>query len=67
MIAGTEVEETEADGEFVSNDRSAAQLTSAIFKGRSGKLPPFEVLLRGVRVGGLAPRFAFVHAQALRL
>jgi hypothetical protein len=67
VIAGSEVEGTEAGGEFVTNERSVARLTAAILKGRSGKLPPFEVLLRGVRVGGLAPRFEIVYAQALRL
>ena len=67
VIAGSEVEGTEAGGEFLTNERSVARLTSAILKGRSGKLPPFEVLLRGVRVGGLAPRFEIVYAQALRL
>jgi len=66
LIAGTEVEGTEAGGEFLTNERSIAQLTSAILKGRGGKLPPFEVVLKGIRVGGLAPRFEIVYAQPLR-
>jgi len=66
VIAGSEVEGTEAGGEFLTNERSVAQLTSAILKGRAGKLPPFEVLLKGIRVGGLAPRFEIVYAQALQ-
>jgi hypothetical protein len=65
VIAGSEVEGTEAGGEFLTNERSIAQLSSAILKGRVEKPPPFEVLLRGTRVGGLAPRFEIIYAQAL--
>jgi hypothetical protein len=65
IIAGTEVEGTEAGGEFLTDERSMAQLTKAVLGGRTGKLPYFEVLLKGSRVGGLARRFEIVQAHAL--
>jgi hypothetical protein len=51
VIAGTEVECTEAGGEFLTDERSMAQLTAAVPGGPNGKLPYFEVLLKGSRLG----------------
>ena len=65
IIAGTEVEGTEAGGEFLTDERSVSQLTAAL--GRpAGKLPYFEVLLKGSRVGGLARRFEIIYAHPIR-
>lgn len=65
IIAGTEVEGTEAGGEFLTDEHSVAQLTSALGR-QSGKLPYFEVLLKGSRLGGLARRFEIIYARPLR-
>ena len=42
-----------------------SQLTAAL-GGPTGKLPYFEVLLKGSRVGGLARRFEIIYARPLR-
>jgi hypothetical protein len=66
-ISGTEVEGTEGGGEFVTNERSLAELQSLAVPDPEGRLPYFEVLLKSSRVGGSAPGFHIVAFRSLRL
>jgi hypothetical protein len=65
-ISGTEVEGTEGGGEFVTNERSLAQLRSMAVSDRDGRLPYFELLLKSRRVGGSTPSFHIVGSRLLR-
>ena len=65
-IAGTEAEGTEGGGEFVTSERSLAQLRSLAVPGRDCHVPYFEVLLKSSRVGGAAPGFHIVAFRLLR-
>jgi hypothetical protein len=65
-IAGTEVEGTEGGGEFVTSERSLAQLRNFARPDAEGRLPYFEVLLKSSRVGGAAPGFHIVAFRLLR-
>ena len=65
IIAGTEVEGTEAGGEFLTDERSVSQLTRRTRRTHR-QTAYFEVLLKGSRVGGLARRFVIIYARPLR-
>jgi hypothetical protein len=65
-IAGTEVEGTEGGIEFVTTERSLAQLTK-IAKPEHGQIPYFEMLLKSSRVGGVSPSFSIVAVRLLHL
>jgi hypothetical protein len=67
MIAGTEFEGTEAGSEFVTSERSLAQLRALVKPLPDGRLPYFEVLLKGTRVGGATPAFSIVSIRSPRL
>jgi hypothetical protein len=66
VIAGTEVEGTEGGGEFVTNERSLAELRGYLHPETDGKMPYFELLLKSSRVGGAAPGFHIVAFRRLR-
>jgi hypothetical protein len=65
-IAGTEVEGTEGGGEFVTNERSLAELRRYVHPQVDGRMPYFELLLKSSRVGGAAPGFHIVAFRELR-
>ena len=65
-IAGTEVEGTEGGGEFVTIERSLAELRNFVRPDSSGRLPYFEILLKSSRVGGATQGFHIVAFRLLR-
>jgi hypothetical protein len=56
-IGGTEVEGTEGGSEFVTSERSMAQLRTYFKPAADGRSPYFEVLLKSSRVAGRLPDF----------
>ena len=65
-ISGTETEGTEGGSEFVTTERSMAQVINLRGGLRGGKLPYFEALLKSSRVGGTTPRLALVAWRRLQ-
>jgi hypothetical protein len=55
IVAGTDMEATEAAGQFVTTEAQLGRFFQALPPRRRGELPYFEVLLKTKRVGG-APR-----------
>lgn len=66
LIAGTEMEGTEAGGEFLTSERGISQLRHRLRLNSSERLPYFELLLRTTRIGGAAPSFEVVTHRLLR-
>ena len=64
-ISGTETEGTEGGSEFVTSERSLEQLANFARPGNDDRMPYFEVLLKGSRVGGATPEFSIVAVRLL--
>ncbi len=65
VISGTEMEGTEAGGEFLTTQRGMATLQRYVKLDSSGRLPYFEALLRSSKIGGAAPGFEVIAARVL--
>ncbi len=65
VISGTEMEGTEAGGEFLTSPRGMATLQRYVKPDGSGKFPYFEALLKSSKVGGAAPGFEVIAARVL--
>jgi len=52
IVAGTDMEATEAAGQFVTTEAQLGRFFQALSPRRRGELPYFEVLLKTKRVGG---------------
>lgn len=63
LIAGTEMEGTEAGGEFLTSEPAMRQLRGLLRLKPYEPFPWFEVLLRTTRIGGAAPRFEIVTVR----
>jgi hypothetical protein len=63
LIAGTEMEGTEAGGEFLTSEPAISQLRKLLRLAPSEPFPYFEALLRTTRIGGAAPRFEIVTVR----
>jgi hypothetical protein len=62
LIAGTEMEATEAGGEFLTSEQGISQLRRRLSLNGSDRIPYFELLLKTTRIGGAAPSFeVFTH------
>lgn len=57
LIAGTEMEATEAGGEFLTSEQGISQLRRRLNLNGSERFPYFELLLKTTRIGGAAPSF----------
>ncbi|MGA8367348.1 MAG: hypothetical protein ACLQMT_03025 [Candidatus Acidiferrales bacterium] len=64
-ISGTETEGTEGGGEFVTSERSIAQLISLAGPDHGGRMPYFEALLKSNRVGGATEGLTVVAFRLL--
>ena len=65
LIAGTEMEGTEAGGEFLTSAPAMRQLRELLRLKPYEPFPWFEVLLRTTRIGGAAPRFEIVTVRRI--
>lgn len=65
-VSGTETEGTEGGGEFVTSERSLANLRSALGVDHADRMPYFEVLLESRRVGGATQGFSIVAFRLLK-
>jgi hypothetical protein len=65
VISGTEMEGTEAGGEFLTSPRGMATLRRYVKLDGSGRFPYFEVLLRSSKIGGAAPGFEVIAVRVL--
>ena len=65
VISGTEMEGTEAGGEFLTTGRGMAALRRYVKVDGSGRLPYFEALLRSSKIGGAAPGFEVIAVRVL--
>jgi hypothetical protein len=63
VISGTEMEATEAGGEFLTNEAWLSVLRKRVPTDGSGRFPHFEILLRANKVGGAAPAFEIVATK----
>jgi hypothetical protein len=60
VISGTEMEGTEAGGEFLTTPLGMATLQRYVKLDGNGRLPYFEVLLKSSKMGGAAPGFEVI-------
>jgi len=60
LIAGTEMEGTEAGGEFLTSEQGISQLRRRLKLNATERFPYFEVLLKTTRLGGAAPSLEVV-------
>ncbi|MCE5308661.1 MAG: hypothetical protein LLG20_13565 [Acidobacteriales bacterium] len=60
MIAGTEMEGTEAGGEFLTSEHWLQNLSRSMQAAPHEPFPYFEVLLKNVKMGGTSPHFSVV-------
>lgn len=67
LIAGTEMEGTEAGGEFLTSEAGISQLRRLLQLNPSDPFPYFEVLLKTTRIGGAAPSFEVVTYRLPRV
>jgi hypothetical protein len=65
VISGTEMEGTEAGGEFLTTARGMATLQRYVKLDGSGRLPYFEALLRSSKIGGAAPGFEVIAVRVM--
>ncbi len=65
VISGTEMEGTEAGGEFLTTPRGMATLERYVKLDGSGRFPYFEALLKSSKIGGAAPGFEVIAARVL--
>lgn len=66
LVSGAEVEGTEGGGEFVTSERSLAQLRSLAGVGSQDRLPYLEALLKSSKVGGATPGFTPVALRIVK-
>jgi hypothetical protein len=55
VISGTDVEGTEAGGEFLTSAAGVVSLRKRLGQDRGGQFPYFEALLKSARIGGTTP------------
>jgi hypothetical protein len=60
VISGTEMEGTEAGGEFLTTPAGMATLQRYVKPDSSGRLAYFEALLKSSKIGGVAPGFEVI-------
>jgi hypothetical protein len=65
VISGTEMEGTEAGGEFLTTPRGMATLHRYVKLEGSGRYPYFEALLRSRKIGGASPGFEVIATRVL--
>lgn len=65
LIAGTEMEGTEAGGEVVTNEHWLARVRQALGSVARDRFPFFEVLLKTSKVGGAAPEFEILAVRSI--
>jgi hypothetical protein len=65
VISGTEMEGTEAGGEFLTTPRGMATLQRHVKPDSSGRFPYFEALLKSSKIGGAAPGFEVIAVRVL--
>ncbi len=65
LIAGADMESTEAAGEFVLNSRALPTVLQALHVRRVSDLPDFELLLKTYSVGGSGRSAELVYARQL--
>ena len=65
VISGTEMEGTEAGGEFLTTARGMATLQRDVKLDGRGRLPYFEALLKSGKIGGAAPGFTVIATRVL--
>jgi hypothetical protein len=63
LIAGTEMEATEAGGDFLLNETSLGQLRQALGLSPVEPFPDFEALLGTRRVGGTSPQATLIAVR----
>jgi len=66
MIGGTEMEGTEAGGEFLTSEHWLGNLYQSMSVVQEGPFPYFEVLLKNVKMGGTSPHFSVVAWRRLK-
>jgi hypothetical protein len=66
-IAGTEMEGSEAGGEFITNDVWLGRFAETIQLKGQDRFPWFQLLLKTIKVGGTSPRFEIVTYRLYRL
>ncbi len=67
VLAGTEMEGTEAGGEFITSERWLTHLRDRLQPASADTFPYFEVLLKNSKVGGTSPRFEVVSLRTPKL
>jgi hypothetical protein len=65
VISGTEMEGTEAGGEFLTTPRGMATLQRYVKLDSAGRFPYFEALLKSSKVGGASPGFEVIAVRVL--
>jgi hypothetical protein len=67
IVAGTEMEGTEAGGEFLTSEHWLEYLRQSLQAAPKAPFPYFEVLLKNLKMGGTSPRFHVVASRKLEL
>jgi len=65
-IAGTEMEGSEAGGEFITSDVWLGRFAEAIQLKGQDRFPWFQLLLKTIKVGGSSPQFEIVSYRLYR-
>ncbi|MCE5310996.1 MAG: hypothetical protein LLG20_25425 [Acidobacteriales bacterium] len=66
VISGTDVEGTEAGGEFLTSEAGLTNLRKRLPSDRTGQFPYFEALLKSNRIGGTTPGCEIVLARSAK-
>jgi hypothetical protein len=65
-IAGTEMEGSEAGGEFITSDVWLGRFAEAMQLKGQDRFPWFQLLLKTIKVGGTSPQFEIVSYRLYR-